>query len=840
MKPKVKVRVWAGRGKKPPARSAAQPQPASSSPQPQQGPQPKTSAQATRLSGTLLTTALLLGAIGLVGGGGWLALRLIINPASVKWLGALLPWGSSLAAPPQTWSELAAEVGQTGQALGAPLYFSTYPGLTRQQPGFYDLLLPVVRPLKHCPTAGQRSNQINQTNQTNQSARQSSSARPPAEPVKPGCSQITELRVYRPRPGLTYELLDRISVTGPEELFVVAPLARSSSATQGTSRTLPFTGVSFIATSGVTASAGASQPAASKDQAGIWLQLSGEWQRGSRVLYGQVVQYDPNRTRLFSFQNWSSPPGQFPTWQQVTGDSEPELVVNQSVGLEPQFQVLQLKPPRSIGQSVSLEAVTLTEMASNDRTYLNGLLLARNGLWSPALTLLKRAKPQLAKTRDWSGSAQAQLDLIRLHAQVTQAQANRDWASPTQQILADVTDGRWAEALAVLKQAHRSGYDVRNLLATNSDRLWQRVETALRVDAKPSDLQTWGTLILAVRQNQQQALLWLQKQPDAAKHLFKIQQTLAVLAAPDRPAAVLPSSRPQLAAATAANSLAGSPASPASSSISSPTPIALIGAVTPLATLAPQDWSSPAKSLASTLTITLPSTERWYRVALLAGTSDRAQLNRLVAEGAQLQVGVWQGANLIQTMPLTVRAMQNREGGLLLASGAALAADPKSTVLVALSADVSWLQPTAGLTLNELAQQPIWQTTLIPQLWQDLQTAQLVDPAADPLQTIGSWTLQTLELTGDRSPELILTIQPDRQLAQLQAQSQVQSQAQPDQLHTVIFSNQAQIYSDLKTPQRSLVAIAAPANRLPSLLIRQGLELQLWQWSGQTQKFEQK
>ncbi|MFM7426667.1 MAG: hypothetical protein ACKO7W_17010 [Elainella sp.] len=806
MKPKVKVRVWAGGGKKPPASSSAQSPtqspvqpglPASSSPARSSSDSPKSHQplpQATRSpsktrkaqpsGGTLLTMALLLGAIGLVGGGGWLAVRLIVDPASVKWLTALLPWGNSLATPPQTWREIAAEVGQTGQALGTPLYFSTYAGLTRQQAGFYDLLLPVVRPLKHCPTAS-----------------------PPA-----GCSQISELRVYRPRTGQTYDLLDRISITGPEELFVVAPLARSSAITQGTSRILPLTSVRFVEANPGDSPASS----ATKRRSGIWLQLSGEWQRGSRVLYGQVVQYDPDRRRLFPFQDWSSPPGQFPTWQQVTGDTEPELVVNQSVGLEPQFQMLQLKPPRSIGQTVSLEAVTLTEPASQNRTYLDGLLLARNGLWSPALALLQSAKSQMAKTGKWSASAQAQLDLIRLHAQVTQAQANRDWASPTQQILAEMTDGRWAQALTVLKQAQRSGYDVRNLLTTNSERLWQRVETALRVNAKSSELQTWGALLLAVRQNQQQALLWLQKQPNAAKHLPEIRQILAVLQSPDRP-----TTRPSPAetAPVAALIPAGSP-SP------SPDP-ALIGTVTPLATLQPQAWSTPAQPVA----LTLPTAESWYRVALLAGGPNSGQIDRWVADKAQLQLVVWQGANSVLTIPLTVRAAQRQNGQLLLlASGAALAADLKPTALVAVSADISWLQPTASLSLNQLAQRPVWQTTLIPQLWQELQTAQLVDPAADPLQTIGSWTAQTLELTGDQSPELMLTIQPEQP---------AHSSTPPERLHTVIFSDQALLYSDLEQPQQSLVAIAARTNALPALLVQQGQALQLWRWSPQTQRFEQ-
>ena len=741
-----------------------------------QSPQPVPSvARGPSRFGTTLSAILLTSAVSLVIGGSWLAVKLIVNPASVSWVSQILPdWGEFAPSKSQSLSDIAAEVARAGRQLGQPIHFSTYPGMTQSQSGFHHLLLPILQPIKYCV---------------------------------PNCNQIAELRVYRPKASgsrVVYELIDRMAVTGPAEVEAIAPL--SNSLTSST-RTLPLTSVTFMD---------------SNAPAGLWLQLSGEWQRGSRVLYGQVVDYDPDRARLSLLQSWSSPAGQLPQWRQVTGNSTPELVVNQSVGLEPQFQVFQLKRSRSLIQPTRLEPITLTEAVLQDRSYETELLLARNGLWSLALARLQALKQT---EPSWPAAAQAQLDLIALHAEVTQSQADQDWASPTQQVLAQVIDGRWSKSLAALKSASQSGYDIRHLLDTNSDRLWQRIETALRVMARQADLQAWGMLIRAVRQNQQQALTWLGKQPNATPEFTQSMQPLLALlqdeTAGSHPADPLEASAPpEIAAQPSLN---------------------WIGSVTSLTTMQPQDWSPLVKTVS--LSTQPPPQQAWYQIAVnniqigqqwqkfsaSQTNSKSASEQAFLKQPVQLQLMVWQDATLVQTLPLTVKAMQLKQGQLsLLGAGAALPTTINPTVnptvkntLVAVTPTITWLQPTASLTLSELMQQPNWQP-LMPQLWQALATAHLVpDPQADPLATVGQWLVQQLELTGDHNPEAILTLEP----------------ADGGSLRTVVFSNQTLLYSDLQQTEQTLLGLASAANRT-MLLVKQGQQLELKQWSDQAQAFE--
>lgn len=723
---------------------------------------------------SLLTGLLLLSAVGSVVAGGWLAVRLILNPASLTWLSQFLPaWSREAARELQTLPEIQAEVQQAGQVAAAPLYFSTYAELTDQQAGFYDLLLPVLEPDPVCA-----DRQV--------------------------CRRLTELRVYRSgvsskTDSLAYRLLDRIAVQGPEELAAIAPLTYTSPVTQGSTRILPLTTAQWID--------GPSPP-------GIWLNLSGEWQRGSRVLYGLVLYYDPDRGQLNPLQTWSSVAGTLPHWQQITGNATPELVVDQSVGLEPQFQVFQVRSGRSAAQRIALEPISLTEAAFSDRTYTNGLLLARHGLWSGALVLLNTVKQR----GTWPSAAQSQLDVIALHAKVTQTQADRDWASPTQQVLAQVMDGRWAKALNLLKAAHQSGYDVKNLLTSNADRIWDRVETALRVHPHQAELQQWGTLILAVQHNSTQAMAWLRRQPKPAA-TPAIDQTLALLNATPSPSG--PATPP--------------PAVPASATVPA-TPTALVGTVVPLDQVQPADWSGP-----QTVAFTPAPQQQWYRIQVV-GLHDGRHWQRAVAlqpkdpklatnqlwqqfQHSSLQLIVWQGTMPVQQVPLTLQALQFRQGQLaLLATGPALtpAAD---TVLTAVTPDtLHWTQSVNLHTLESLAQQyPNWQTTLIPQLWQRLKTAQLLpEDESDPLQTIGSWSVQAMEVTGKTPPEFVLTIA-----------------APTTTPRTVIFSQQgALLYSDLSSRQSLITIAESTATQQPILLLSDDRGVFWQQWSDRTQKFE--
>jgi len=434
----------------------------------------------------LLVTTLLLSAILGMGGGGFLAAQFIFNPTALSWLPGSKPPGAEPSA--QTFKEIQAEAYKSGEVAGTPLYISTYPGFQKGALGQDDFLLPIY--------------------------------------ASSMLEKMTELRVYRSLEigGKTvFELKDRIAIEGPSEAEAIAPLTASAQVIQGSDRLLPLSEVDFVE---------GKAPAP-----GIWLQISGEWARsGSQVVYGRLLHYDPLRTRFHTLLTWTSPAGELPRWQQITGNTQTELLVNQTVGLEPHFQVYQMKARKSLADALQLEAIALTKPALKGRTYENALLLAQNGLWASARELLELVKQNNA----WSATAQAQLDLVKLHAQATQVQADRTWASPTQQILALLMDGRWTKALSQLKTAHQNGYDVINFLNTNVDRLLPQVETSLMVNPGEADVLRWGTLMTATQRNNRDAVIWLQKHQAPAD----LQQILALLNLPTDNTFITPNTEP--------------------------------------------------------------------------------------------------------------------------------------------------------------------------------------------------------------------------------------------------------------------------------------------------------
>jgi hypothetical protein len=88
------------------------------------------------------------------------------------------------------------------------------------------------------------------------------------------------------------------------------------------------------------------------------------------------------------------------------------------------------------------------------------------------LKFIKKQRQQLRQP--WSTAAQAQMDLIRLHAQLTKSQAEETWASPSQEVLADLIDGRWGKALQVFQASSlENTQEIATLLAADSGRLGQ-------------------------------------------------------------------------------------------------------------------------------------------------------------------------------------------------------------------------------------------------------------------------------------------------------------------------------------------------------------------------------
>ncbi|MGV0027639.1 hypothetical protein [Phormidesmis priestleyi] len=417
--------------------------------------------------GTLGAIVILISAAGFVAGSAWLSVQFIVDPRSVVWLNQYLPAGAQIPGgdEPRTLVEVQAALKKVGLTMGDPIL------LERSKTKTADLLLPVLQRKENCDL---------------------------------NCDRIIELRVYRPiansngRSQKNYvQMISQMSVDELEESFVVAPLVNARNDHQAATRSLPFVTLQRFEEKAV--------------PQGTWLNLSGQTEVGDApVTYGQVIYYDPDRTRLSALLRWTSPAGESPTWQKPAKGNPPELWVNQTVGLEPDFQVYQLRSPKASPDAFQLQPIALTKPALDNGAYVDALYLAQNGLWSTALEILQSVKQR--NPSDWTLAAQAQMTLVEKHAQVTRSQAEKPWVSVGQQALVDLIDGRWVRAQQLL-QTSTDQDEIASLLKTDSGRIWKRVNAALRLNPARQDVQTWGTLILASRQSKSKAIAWLKKQP---------------------------------------------------------------------------------------------------------------------------------------------------------------------------------------------------------------------------------------------------------------------------------------------------------------------------------------
>ncbi|HEY9825414.1 MAG TPA: hypothetical protein V6D19_08205, partial [Stenomitos sp.] len=334
----------------------------------------------------LLSWAVLVGLL-------WLSLQYLTNPDVAFWLDAGL--GRVRAAPhtaalrPQTLRQIETDLTKEGLTAGQPIVLKQDFAFHRGVETAADIAIPTF---------------IKDT----------------AADCTDPCKQIRQLRIYRTLqlPFLIrffqrdpyFRLTDTLAIRGPSAADLLNT-EQNPLISAGSDQPLPLTQAEVYDV--------APQP-------GLWLKLIGLRTQGSGVsAYGQIFYFNPFRERLDLMNTWVSPPGEVPQWQQVTGDGQPELVVNQMVGAEPQYSVYQLF--LADGTPQQLRPILLSDPAFANPDYANALILARSGLWAPAQTLLTTVKRDNPKR--WSAAAQAQLDLIQLHANVTQAQANQPSAS---------------------------------------------------------------------------------------------------------------------------------------------------------------------------------------------------------------------------------------------------------------------------------------------------------------------------------------------------------------------------------------------------------------------------
>jgi hypothetical protein len=426
----------------------------------------------------LLASLLIVGSVGLVMTIAWLAVQWTLDPNSATWLTRMLPGWSKIDVDnpyaPKTLPEIRGAIDAQGLIPGEVIILETDdPSETTRAKAPPDLLLPVLAQRQYCELSN--------------------------------CQEIVELRVYQSesralrysKQGNLYYLVSQLAVTGPAESYAISPLSNTNAAPPGSNQSLPLSVLEPFEQG--------------TPQGGIWLNLRGMQMQGStQISYGQVLHYNRDRAHLAMMAQWTSSIAKSPSWQQLTGNDTPELIVDRTIGLEPAFEVYQLQPRDFYLHPIQLTPISIAEPAIDSRTYKNALYLARNGLWSPALDILRTLKRELG--RKWTPAAQTQLDFVQLHARFTQTQANADWASPGETVRAAIIDGRWEEALQVFEASPENRLAITSILAADNGRLWKRVNAKLRISVADESVMAWGALILAAQEDKKRSLKWLNEE----------------------------------------------------------------------------------------------------------------------------------------------------------------------------------------------------------------------------------------------------------------------------------------------------------------------------------------
>ncbi|MCT7953701.1 hypothetical protein [Laspinema palackyanum] len=736
--------------------------------------------------------------------GAWLSVRLIVDPASINWVQSWLPAASQVPIAnkeaPQTLQEITDQIREAGLIPAATLPLDSPPQDSNPTPSKaqQQLLMPVMVEI---PCSGT------------------------PEATATPCQAVAELRVYRPvfnpnnpsDPQPYYQLLNKLEITGPDPSGLVPTLTDSEAATLSAGPQ-PLTRL---------------DPFEQAPELGNWFNLHSDRTFGKRkIAYGKIIHYNPETFHLSEMTEWVSPEGHLPEWQDISGGGDPELVINRTLGMEPQFQIYQIKPIQFFLNPIRLEEISLVEPFLNSRAYRDALLLARSGLWSAAWELMASLK-QDSSGSSWPQSAQAQLDVLRYHAQITQTQANATGMEPPQQILTALMDGNWKKALEVYELQLKLGDEMASLLTDEKFALWNRIETAVQVNPGQADAKAWGALVLAARYNDSEAVAWFEEQgQNTAQLRDRIYNLLDARANASTYSEKLKTHKSQI-----------------------------IGTASMLSQVNPQDWLRPQGSPA----LELQSGQVWYQVQVSGFNDSRrwrqapfkditlpksALGNHLWKElglhnDPQIQIGVWMPNGEQKTTVGTVKGLRLVGGNLLLLTTSDAIPTPEigsgvSKPLSLTEAALQWRSPTPQ-TLKQLQRDdPEWVEMLLPSLWQELQTTGQVPQGPVPSQEqmltqLGGWFVQSTELTGNNWPEAVITLRSDALVP-----SPGFSHA-AYRTRTLIFDDQgALIYSELSTADSQAIAGIAdlPTGGLPVLVVEGSNGYSLQRWSSDRQRFE--
>jgi hypothetical protein len=753
---------------------------------------PKRYQRRSWLSSTL-ALSLLLSSAGIIIGVGWMSVLFILNPAQVSWVNDFLPKWAKISTGKRELPETvtAIELGLSQKQL---LSGEIMPLDGKSEESF---LLPIFQKRKHCQS---------------------------------NCQELVELRIYKLSQDLEYKfqskkyyyLITKLPVIGLSKGFIESSsgVVISESDNQETKIHLPLTKVKAFTDPHLFP--------------GSWFYLRGEYKNNdNNITYGQVVYYNPTLKSLQKMLSWKTRNGQLPKWQEITGNDSKDLIIDQTVNIEPNLQVYQVKPSQLVANSIYLEAINFQKPAVNEFAFQQSLLLARNGLWTPAFTWLKSLEKQ--RKQPFSAAARAQIDVIRLHSEFTRMQAEKNWASPHQQVTADIIDGRWEKALQVLENSPDNGQEITNLLQTDKGRIWNRAAVALRLNPNRRAVLAWVALIFKVQRGEERANAWLQAQPNInAETLNYIQGILTQL---DDDKINAYKSR-------------------------------IIGTVKQVSRINQGDWLPI--SLQTDLKIT--NNQVWYQVEVSAFHDGMSWLSYPFANFDQLQnqprrfwrkllgissdpsmqVIVWKPNGEQEVTTTTIQAVQVRGQSLrLLMLGSALPERKVNSFQprpLALTVDaLTWLEPSPVTVKDLYQQQPKLVESMLPVLWRKLQqsgdlTAGVIPDFQEMREKMADWPVQLADLTNDQHQEIVLTIS-DPAIASLNQFDGNTSKPTDNQKRprTLIFSADSNvIYSDFaRANQQTLIAIAQLTDDQSLALLvenRQGYSLE--RWSQTNQRFE--
>lgn len=736
----------------------------------------------------------------IVGGGSWLAYQAIIDPASIDQLfqfAIKAKYPLSGGKTVQTINQIKANLRQTGLTTGTPLLLEKNRATGGMRP---DIILPIV---------------------TNKPQEKSLIC-------EGSCQQIVELRVYRaiqtnaPDGQPYYQLLDQLKIENPAESFVMESVTGAQSRQKGSGKTLPLTNIQRFT--------------GKVPSTGFWFNLHGKIKLGNqKTPYGQIIYYNPEKYNLSMLLEWKSLGGQEPLWQEISGDGTAELTIDQTVGLDPLFHVYRVQPVKLSPTPFELTKIELESVTNDNWAYGQALDLARNGLWSPALKLMasfdKKTKDKLPI------EVQSQLDLILFHAKITQAQAVASWASPSQQILANLIDGRWDKALQIFEKDSSNTYEIATMLQAESQPLWQRIEAANRVSTD-TPAQIWGALLLGATEGKRQAMSWFREQQNLTGRADRIMRERVN------------------------NLLDKLDGSISEAKILKDHVSKIVGTAKPINYVNSSDWLKPQISN----NLQLGHQQAWYQVQVTAFHDGNGwlrspfieveandfvpgQVKRLwqrlgLHQDAKMQIDLWLSDGWQKTINTTVKALQVKDGKLFLLAVGEVVANSKlgnqqPQPFAFTNSALKWLQPQT-LTLADLAKEnPQWSEKILNNLWLELVASGLVKDGNMPsnlLEKIGNWIIQTIDVTGNNNPDVLFSIKREY-LASVDGNLVSHNQSWP---HRIIFSDDGSIiYSELKKKQQFFTGLVDMNDGgSVALVVDDSGKYSLQRWSATRQKFE--